>query len=77
MTVGQLRSLLIVHDDNAEVVVNGMKIIGKYTTRETYEEFINSAGGTWEGGCGTAPDGRFCGECSSFDCDRCNWKERK
>ena len=77
MTVGQLRSLLIVHDDNAEVVINGMKIIGKYTTGETFEEFINSAGGTWECGCGTAPDGRFCGECSSFDCDKCDWKERK
>ena len=25
----------------------------------------------------TDPEGKFCGECNHFDCDKCDWRERK
>lgn len=79
MTVKQLRKLLSRYDDGDEVVIknNNIHILGVFYTGETFEEFINSAGGVWEGGCGTAPNGKFCGECSTFDCEECGWKERE
>lgn len=78
MTVEQLRKLLSCYDKNDTVIfVGNIKIIGKYSDGIGYEEFINSAGGVWEGGCGTAPNGTFCGECSTFDCEQCDWRERK
>ena len=79
MTVKHLKTLLSAYKDDFDVVIknNNIKITGKYYGDDIYEEYINSAGGTWEGGCGNAPDGRFCGECSTFDCDKCGWKERK
>ena len=79
MKVRDLKMLLLHYGDDDELTINGnnIKVVGKFRTGESYEEFINSAGGVWEGGCGTAPDGEFCGECSSFDCDKCRWKERR
>lgn len=78
MTVRDLKTLLLHYEDDDEVTINNnhIKIVGKFRTGETYEEFINSAGGTWEGGCGTDPDGKFCGQCDYFDCDKCDWKEK-
>lgn len=79
MTVKHLKKLLSYYDNGDEVVIEDstIKILGVHWSGETFEEHINSAGGTWEGGCGTAPDGKFCGECSTFDCDECGWKERR
>ena len=38
--------------------------------------WIDSVGGSHEGGCGTMPDGTECGECSHEDCGECTvWKE--
>ena len=38
--------------------------------------WIDSAGGYHEGGCGTMPDGTFCGECCKLDCADCSvWKD--
>ena len=79
MTVKQLRKLLSRYDDGDEVVVknNNVHILGVFYTGETFEELINSAGGVWEGGCGTAPNGKRCGECATFNCDECGWEKRK
>ena len=79
MKIRDLRRLLLAYKDDFDVVIeNGyIKVTGAYYDNYDYEEYINSAGGTWEGGCGNAPDGRFCGECGHFDCDKCDWKERK
>jgi hypothetical protein len=79
MTVKQLMNILSYHEDSDEVTINNnhIKVVGKFRTGESYEEFINSAGGIWEGGCGTDPEGKFCGECSTFDCDKCDWRERE
>ena len=79
MTVQHLRKLLRHYDDKDEVAINNnqIKILGVLWNGETYEEHINSAGGTWEGGCGTAPNGKYCGECATFDCDKCDLKERE
>ncbi len=80
MTVKHLKELLRCYKDEYEVNIidNVIKIecglgIGGYTSNE----YINSAGGVWEGGCGMAPDGSLCGECSSFDCDKCGWDKEK
>ena len=79
MTVKHLINLLSYHANSDEVIIkdNVIKVSGKFITGESYEEYINSTGGVWEGGCGNAPDGTYCGECSTFDCDKCGWKERK
>ena len=79
MTVKHLRKLLTNYENEFTVTIenNHIKVAGMYPNGDFYEEFINSAGGTWEGGCGTAPDGKFCGECSTFNCDECGWKERR
>lgn len=77
MTVKQLKRLLEAYKEDFNIVIenNYIKVTSQYY-RDDYEEYINSAGGTWEGGCGNAPDGTFCGECVHFDCDRCGWEER-
>ena len=33
--------------------------------------YHDEVGGYHEGGCGTAPDGTFCGECSKASCNGC------
>ena len=79
MKVRDLKLLLLCYKDDYELTIenNHIKVVGTFRTGETYEEYINSAGGCLESGCGRAPDGSFCGECSHFDCDKCDWKERK
>jgi len=77
MTIKKLREILSYWEDDDIVVVDGMKIVNKDMLGVTSETYVNSAGGTWEGGCGTAPDGTFCGECSTFNCEQCSWKEGK
>lgn len=80
MTVQQLRKLLREYADEFTVTIenNHIKVVGMYSSGDLFEEFINSAGGTWEGGIGIAPNGWWCGECSTFDCDKCGgWKERE
>lgn len=79
MMVRDLRKILLRYKDEDQVVIdnNIIKVSGKFTSGDGYEELINSAGGTWMDGCGNAPDGRYCGECGSFDCDKCDWKERE
>lgn len=38
--------------------------------------YVDILGGTHDGGCGTAPDGTECGECSYGDCSICPvWKQ--
>jgi hypothetical protein len=78
MKVKDLKRLLGAYKDDFDVVIKDgyIKVIGQYYSG-TYEEYINTYGGTWQGGCGNAPDGSFCGECGHFDCSKCNWKERK
>jgi hypothetical protein len=78
MKVWDLKRLLEAYKDDFDIVIkdNYLKVTGQYYN-DHYEEYINSAGGTWEGGCGNAPNGKFCGECSTFDCDKCDWKERE
>lgn len=40
--------------------------------------WIDSAGGTHEGGIGHMPDGTCCGECTREDCGECEvWTQRK
>lgn len=79
MRVIDLKKLLLCYKDDYELTIanNYIKIVGKFSDGEIYEEYINSAGGTWEGGCGIDPEGGFCGECSHFDCGQCDWKERE
>lgn len=61
MTVRDLKLLLLCYKDTDELTIenNHIKIVGKFRNGETYEEYINSAGGLWEGGCGRAADGNF------------------
>lgn len=38
--------------------------------------WIDSVGGSHEGGCGTMPDGTDCGECCNEDCAECDvWQD--
>jgi hypothetical protein len=40
--------------------------------------WIDSVGGIHEGGCGTMPDGTFCGECCNEDCNECAvWQKKQ
>ena len=40
--------------------------------------FLDEAGGWHEGGCGTMPDGTFCGECCNINCAKCFvWQNRQ
>lgn len=73
MKVKHLKELLRCYKDEYEVniVDNVIKIKGKIDAKHIIEEYINSAGGVWEGGCGINPDGGFCGECTTFNCDDC------
>ena len=76
MTVLNLKQILSYYQDDFEVTIQGnvIKVRGRYRPDSTdITEYINSAGGVWEGGCGTAPDGSYCGECSRFECDKCEW----
>ena len=79
MTMKHLKELLSIYKNDAEVIIfdNIIEIKSKLSTGHIHREYINSAGGVWEGGTGVAPDGTYCGECSTFDCDKCGWKERE
>jgi hypothetical protein len=80
MTIKRLKELLQCYKDEYEVCIidNVIEIKGKVDADYIHREYINSAGGVWEGGCGMAPDGSLCGECSTFNCDKCGgWKRRK
>lgn len=40
--------------------------------------YIDELGGVHDSGCGWAPDGTFCGECSHMSCKICDvWSEMK
>ena len=79
MIVKDLKKILLRYKDTDNVTISKdyIKVAGKFNNGDDYEEFINSAGGIWEGGIGYAPNGKWCGECSTFDCDKCGWEERK
>lgn len=38
---------------------------------------VDDIGGIHTDGIGFAPDGTFCGECTSIDCKKCPAKERQ
>lgn len=44
---------------------------------EQYPCFYDEVGGYHEGGCGTDPDGSFCGECGNSSCATCGVWHRK
>ena len=46
-----------------------IKVLQKEDQKD--EGFYDEAGGYHEGGCGTDPDGHFCGECSRLNCAKC------
>lgn len=48
-----------------------IKVIQKVPSLEPDDGFLDEVGGYHEGGCGTGPDGVFCGECSSSSCVGC------
>jgi hypothetical protein len=78
MTVKHLIKLLREYADEFTVTIenNHIKVVGMYPSGDLFKEFINSSGGVWEGGCGTAPNGKWCGECATFNCDECGWEKR-
>lgn len=53
--------------DNCEVDEYGRKIY----PAEDDAKWIDSVGGIHEDGCGWAPNGDFCGECSNETCENC------
>lgn len=55
-----------------------IKVLQKETGLEPDDGFYDEAGGYHEGGCGTGPDGVFCGECSDSNCAKCEvWHRRR
>ena len=78
MNVRELKRILLRYkvDDKVTIGEGWIKVEGKFNSGDAYEEYINSSGGTWSDGCGTAPNGKFCGECATFNCDKCGWEKR-
>ena len=55
-----------------------IKVLQKEPGLESDDGFYDEVGGYHEGGCGTGPDGVFCGECSSSSCAGCEvWRRRR
>lgn len=59
--------------DNFEVDEYGCKIC----PAEDDAKWVDSVGGIHEDGCGWAPNGDFCGECSNKTCENCFVWNRK
>ena len=54
------------------------KLAQRFSAEEKPEGTYDEVGGYHEGGCGTDPDGEFCGECGSASCASCGvWARKK
>lgn len=58
----------------AELIKEGY-VGGEICIEEDDAKWTDSVGGIHEDGCGWAPNGDFCGECSNESCENCSvWR---